>query len=102
MNYILKSRGTGKTYDLIMKSHKTGYRILCPNLDMAKFIKDMAKDMKVDIPEPKTYSYVQLHGATEDKYLIDELRMFIEYNLGINVDTVTDTPDDIIVNIRKD
>ena len=52
MKLINKSRGTGKTTQLIYASAITGFRIIAPNAAMAKNIEKMAKDMGVKILPP--------------------------------------------------
>ncbi len=47
-----KSRGTGKTTQLIYASAITGFRIITPNHVMAKHIEKMAKDMGLNILPP--------------------------------------------------
>ena len=45
-------RGCGKTTVLIMKSAETGATIIAPSRCMADCIRERAKDMRYDIPEP--------------------------------------------------
>lgn len=52
MRIINKSRGTGKTTQLIYASAITGFRIIAPNHAMASYIEKMAKDMGLNIPQP--------------------------------------------------
>lgn len=52
MKLINKSRGTGKTTQLIYASAITGFRIIAPNHAMAKHIEKMAKDMGLKILPP--------------------------------------------------
>lgn len=52
MKLINKSRGTGKTTQLIYVSAITGFRIIAPNTHMAGHIEKMAKDMGLKIPKP--------------------------------------------------
>lgn len=52
MKLINKSRGTGKTTQLIYASAITGFRIIAPNHAMAKHIEKMAKDMGFKILPP--------------------------------------------------
>ena len=47
-----KSRGTGKSTQLIYASAITGFRIIAPNHAMAKHVEEMAKNMGLKIPQP--------------------------------------------------
>ena len=77
MKLINKSRGTGKTTQLIYASAITGFRIIAPNHDMAKHIEKMAKDMGIKILPPM--SDTEYRNRRELKYdrtplLIDEIQ----------------------------
>lgn len=102
MDYILKSRGRGKTYDLIIKSAKTGDRILCANKNMARFINLKAKEMKFEIPEAMSIDdYIRYHAdSSRENVMIDELGTFLGVALGCNVTVVTDTPSRVLMDIR--
>lgn len=52
MKLINKSRGTGKTTQLIYASAITGFRIITSTRNSAKYIEGMAKTMGLKIPEP--------------------------------------------------
>lgn len=100
MDYILKSRGRGKTYDLIVRSSRTGERIICANRNMAKYVNEKAKDMGLHIVEPKSYDYLtdNSYDHTNEKVLIDELSYVLKQVLHIDVTAITDTPKSIILN----
>lgn len=74
MNYIIKRRGQGKTYKLIVASEVTGYPILTSNTKRKIFIEDMAREMDCNIPEPMTYEKRSrtLDGLPVEKVLIDD------------------------------
>ena len=76
MKLINKSRGTGKTMQLIYASAITGFRIIAPNHDMAKHIEEAAKNMGLKIPKPM--SDVEYRNRKSDgdhaPVLIDELQ----------------------------
>lgn len=77
MKLINKSRGTGKTTQLIYASAITGFRIIAPNHAMAKHIEEMAKDMGFKISKPM--SDVEYRNRKElwndhTPILIDELQ----------------------------
>lgn len=76
MKLINKSRGTGKTTQLIYASAITGFRIIAPNHTMAKYIEEAAKNMGLKIPKPM--SDVEYRNRRYDgdhaPVLIDELQ----------------------------
>lgn len=77
MRIINKSRGTGKTTQLIYASAITGFRIIAPNHAMAKHIEEMAKNMGFKILPPM--SDVEYRNRKELEHdhtpiLIDELQ----------------------------
>ncbi len=76
MRLINKSRGTGKTTQLIYTSAITGFRIITPNAAMAKHIEKQAKDMGIKILPPM--SDVEYRNRKYDSdhtpVLIDELQ----------------------------
>ena len=53
MDIIIKSRGHGKTRDLIKMSSENNIPIVSLN---PNYIKDMARNMGLSIPEPISYS----------------------------------------------
>lgn len=82
MKLINKSRGTGKTKQLIYASAITGFRIITPNHAMAKHIEEMTKDMGLKIPKPM--SDVEYRNRKElchdhTPILIDEVQNEILY-----------------------
>lgn len=52
MKLINKSRGTGKTTQLIYASAITGFRIIVSTYNKARYIESMAKNMGLKIPKP--------------------------------------------------
>lgn len=77
MKLINKSRGTGKTTQLIYASAVTGFRIIAPNHAMAKHIEEMAKNMGLKIPKPMSdVEYRNREGFRNDHtpILIDEVQ----------------------------
>lgn len=76
MKLINKSRGTGKTTQLIYTSATTGFRIITPTAAIAKYIKAMAKKMCVTILPPMSYVEYRNRKELRDDHtplLIDEL-----------------------------
>lgn len=80
-------RASGKTTRLIMESAKTGATIVEPTHMMADYVKDMAKSMGMEIPEPVAITQL-LAGMIvrwrERRVLIDELDMCFRV-LGMEV-----------------
>ena len=77
MRLINKSRGTGKTTQLIYASAITGFRIIAPDYAMASRIEKMAKDMGLKIPQPMSdIEYRNRRELKKDRtpILIDELQ----------------------------
>lgn len=77
MNLINKSRGTGKTTQLIYASAITGFRIIAPNRNMASHIEKMAKDMGLKILPPMSDVEYRNRKELWDDHtpiLIDELQ----------------------------
>ena len=79
-NLIARGRQTGKTHDLIITSHITGIPIVCYNQVQVQNIKDMAKNMGYEIPEPFTYTNYTKTRSTVAQHdiLIDNLEFFLE------------------------
>lgn len=97
---ICKSRGCGKTYDLIMESARTGIPILTPY--NPRYIADQVRWMGVKIPHPMSvqeYKYFKNNGSLlnskdwKGKLLIDEVDGVLEQLLGTHVVIATCTPD---------
>lgn len=79
MKLINKSRGTGKTTQLIYASAITGFRIITPNAAMAKHIEEMARDMGLKILTPLSdveYRNREVYRIKRDHapILIDEVQ----------------------------
>lgn len=75
MKLINKSRGTGKTTQLIYASAITGFRIITSTSNSAKYIEGMAKTMRLKIPKPMSdveYRNRKLDGD-HTPILIDDL-----------------------------
>lgn len=92
MNIINKSRGTGKTTQLIYASAITGFRIIAPDYAMASCIEKMAKDMGIKILPPM--SDIEYRNRRELKndhtpILIDELQNEI---LNVALESYFDAP----------
>ena len=76
MKIINKGRRNGKSIELLYASEVTGYRIICPNEQQAQYLKKMADELGLIIPEPMSYKrYVSIKGFSlnADKILIDNV-----------------------------
>lgn len=90
MEILNMNRGSGKTTKLIKISNKTKAPIICRNRNMAKFIKTMAKEMKLEIPEPlllcdiRTKPY-RFNRTGETGVLIDDIDLVLSQFLGTRI-----------------
>lgn len=85
MEIIYKSRGRGKTSELIRMSEKTGYYILCTDRRRADQVFDQARKMGCNIPYP----------VTVHDYLVNEFRGSWIRNIYI------DDADDVLQHIFR-
>lgn len=95
MDLIVKSRGLGKTYDLIMRSAKTG-AIIVTAPGCKERILEKARNVGVKIPEP-----IEVRGDNDldeirigKPLLIDDLECFLFRMVG-NVDCATVSPESV-------
>lgn len=78
MKILNQDRCTGKTTMLIHTSYTTGYPIIVPTRTIKEYIKNKAKQMELNIPEPILFSdKTSLSKVTADKILIDELGIML-------------------------
>lgn len=82
MKIIDKPRGTGKTWDMVLESYKTGYPILCFNKCHSEFIRLCANNQKIEIPDPIVYEW---NIKIESPVLIDDLDKFLSQVIGTRV-----------------
>ena len=77
VNVICRGRQTGRTTELIKRCKEYRYAlIVCPNIQMAKYIFHMAKEMGIDIPNPITFKdFVngRFYAPHIDAFLFDNL-----------------------------
>ncbi len=88
MRIIAGPRCSGKTTALIQESAETGVPIIAPSMAMANYIKMIAKEQGMDIPEPMSINKIVNKGGRPGEYLIDEVEMCLR-QLGINPIAVT-------------
>ena len=83
MEIIQTNRGKGKTIYLIKKSAELKYPIICCNETQRIIIKNTAKEMRLDIPDPISFNSInskeKLRGLNHfDKLLIDDLECVLK------------------------
>ncbi len=94
MEIVNLDRGRGKTYFLVKRSAKMEYPILCHTEYQAKHIKDVARELKLKIPEPIVVRKSNLANVFrgrkfKQKYLIDDVDVFLSSLLGESIECVT-------------
>lgn len=77
MEILRMERCSGKTTKLIKISNKTKSPIICRNRNIAKFIKTMAKEMGLEIPNPMTIDMYKNEKYRYEKVLIDDLDLVL-------------------------
>lgn len=80
MRLLIKDRGKGKTTGLIYASEATGFPIATGNEVMVEHIKQMAKEMNCNIPEPITFYELREKrlGVVYNNVLLDEVTCILE------------------------
>jgi len=94
MRKIIKGRGDGKTTDLIHLSHETGDYIVCRSQEECSRISAIAREQKLDIPFPITYTEFLngRYGMRISGFLIDNSDDFLQSISKVPVKAVTMTP----------
>lgn len=88
LSILAAKRQEGKTTHLIKMSADGKGTIIAPTMQNAKYIKTMAKEMKLDIPDPICWSDFLYHGrGLKGPFLLDELGSILAI-LNIKVATV--------------
>lgn len=77
MKIIYKSRGEGKTTELVKMSASTGIPILCKNI---RYIIDIANELGLNIPEPITIK--DYTPFSNEKILVDDAEYVLEHLIG--------------------
>lgn len=98
MEIMQMNRGGGKTTYLIKKSAEFKYPIICCSETQRRIIKDTAKEMGLDIPDPISFSSInskeKLRGLNcFDKLLIDDLEYVLKILFGKDIYAATVTCD---------
>ena len=97
MKILYQERGTGKTSQAIIESHKTGYTIVCNDVIQARFIKEKAYEANLVIPEPisldKIINTDSIRGRHIEGFIFDDAEFALSYIVnhltGINVEMIT-------------
>ena len=85
MNILIGKRQAGKTTHLIQVSAAGKGTIIAPTEQSAKHIKALAKEMKLDIPEPIGFGmFVRMNPGRRGPYLLDELGGLLR---GLGIET---------------
>jgi len=89
MKIIGRKRLTGKTMELIRMSARSGAVIACVGGDQVREVKELAKKLKLDIPEPTTHlSLKRNQGRGLKAVLIDDVEFWamLFLPLGLEVE----------------
>lgn len=94
MNIIAKGRGQGKTTELIKISAEKQIPIVC-GAGSKEYIRNMANDMDLKIPEPLTYKELNLKQYESKEILIDNAEYILSSMLSKHkIDTITVSTND--------
>lgn len=80
-------RQSGKTHQLILRSHKKQLPIFCVNRQMVDYIQKQAIKMNLDIPKPQTHKYLidrKFRGNHSD-IIIDDVDHLLQYMFRGNI-----------------
>ena len=82
MKLIIKNRGQGKTTQLIYTSEITRYPIVTTSRTSVELIKNLAKELACNIPEPITYTDLKNNkyrgNKNFEKVLVDDVDSILE------------------------
>ena len=94
MELIIKGQHQGKTLSLVQESAETGIPILSYSNGHIRFLKRIAAEHGLEIPEPinidvikNQTNYLKIHQVR--KAYIDDLDMFLTEMLGTKVEAIT-------------
>ena len=96
MEIIYRSRGQGKTTDLIKMSAKNGYCLVCSTMNQVQWVWNHARAHDLDIPFPITFGEFinhQYHGKGVKGFLIDDADQLLQYMSSVPVFAVAMTDD---------
>lgn len=89
MKIIRGDRRSGKTTELIKKSHDEWKYIVCRDRQRVKFIESYAREMNIDIPFPIEIRELPLKSNFIKSVLIDDIEDVLEYIIGKPIDYAT-------------
>lgn len=102
MDKIIKERQTGKTTELIKRSHQTGAVIVTANYQRAMFVKLLAKELGLDIPEPMSTASIPDSSAKGTHILIDDADDVLKVCfMNYTIDAITMSNDNQVVSFGK-
>ena len=104
MEILSMERGSGKTTKLIKISNKTKAPIICRDKNMVGIIKKMAKEMKLEIPEPLSIyekDKIRCSCNPSNGVLIDDVDSILSRILRCNVLYATTSCDITKIKMRK-
>lgn len=85
MQILNMNRGSGKTTELIKVSSITNAPIICRTRKTAKFIKEKAKEMDLEIPNPMTIDMYKNEKCRYEKVLIDDIDLVLRMYLNAEI-----------------
>lgn len=90
MDILIGGRQQGKTSYLIKMSAAGQGTIVVPTKQNARYIKEQARAMKLDIPEPVDWgSFARFNIGRKESYLLDDLGTVLTH-IGIKTATLSD------------
>lgn len=100
MDILIGKRQEGKSTHLIQMSAAGHGTIVAPTEQSAEYIKNQAKSMKLDIPEPIGWgTFVRSNIGRKGPYLLDELGGILR---GLGVKTAILDEECVIANLSSD
>ena len=100
MDILIGKRQEGKTTHLIQMSAAGHGTIVAPTEQSAEYIKDQAKSMKLDIPEPIGWgTFIRSNIGRKGPYLLDELGGLLR---SLSVKTAILDDECVITNLSSD
>ena len=90
---IIGTRGSGKTTKLLDIAEKDGYVIVEPSARAAEHARHLAtkRGLDVNVISARELLYRQ-HRVIHEKYLVDELKMFLA---SLGIEGYSDSTDDV-------
>ena len=88
MEVIYRSRGQGKTTDLIKMSAEKGYYLVCSTMSRVKWTANHARELGLDIPFPLTFDeFIQreYYGKGIKGFVIDDADQLLQYMSSVPV-----------------